>query len=64
MIEHIITIVIYLICFMVSLYALSGIDFARIMRKGRTQEIQVLYLILALVVAYLLGNFIIVIIDI
>ena len=63
MIERIITIVIYLVCFLVSLYALSGINFASIMRKGKTQEIQALYLILALVIAYLLGNFIIVIVD-
>ena len=64
MIERIVEIVVYLACFLVSLYAFSGIDFTRIMRKGHTQEIQALYLILALVVAYLLGNFIIVIVDI
>ena len=63
MIDRIVETFIYLVCFLISLYAFSGIDFTRIMRKGRTQEIQALYLILALSVAYLLGNFIIVLVN-
>ncbi len=61
-IERIIDIIIYLVSFGIALYALNGIDFAKFMRKGRVMEIQVLYIILAMVIAYLLGGFIIVLI--
>lgn len=56
--DRIIELFVYLLCFGIALYALNGIDFARIMRKGRTLEIQVLYVILSMIIAYLLGGFI------
>ena len=61
-VERIIDIIVYLVSFGIALYALNGIDFARFMRKGRVYEIQVLYIILSMVIAYLLGSFIIVLI--
>ncbi len=59
--DRIIDLFIYLVCFGICLYALNGIDFARFMRKGRTYEVQVLYFVLSLALAYLLGNFMMVI---
>lgn len=52
------SLIIYFFSFAVCLYALSGIDFARIMKKGRSFQIQVLYLVLGMSMAYLLGKFI------
>ncbi len=51
------SLIIYFACFAASLYALSGVDFAKLMKKGRTIQIQALYLILAMAIAYLLGKF-------
>lgn len=48
---------VYFVAFGVSLYALSGVDFEKIMRKGRSAQIQALYIILSMAIAYLLGQF-------
>ena len=52
------SLIIYFFFFFFCLYALSGIYFARIMKKGRSFQIQVLYLVLGMSLAYLLGKFI------
>ena len=48
---------VYFVAFVLSLYALSGVDFEKIMKSKRTQQIQTLYIILSMVLAYLLGEF-------
>ena len=48
----------YFICFAISLYGLSAIDYSRFLKKGKVFEAQVLYIILAMILAYLLGKFI------
>ena len=58
MLERMIDIIIYLVSFGIALYGLSAIDFERFKRKGRVAQVQVLYLVLGLVIAYLLGRFI------
>ncbi len=57
MIKFYLKLAVYLICFMVSLFALSGIDFNRFIRQGKIPQAQTLYVVVALIMAYLLGNF-------
>lgn len=53
---------IYLICFVLSLYGLSALDFNRFVRQGKVLPAQVLYYIIACSLAYLMGNFLMAII--
>lgn len=48
---------IYLVSFLVSAYALSGVNFEKITRIRKQQEIQVLYLLLSIALAYLVAQF-------
>ena len=48
---------IYFVCFLLSLYGLSAIDFEKIIRKGRVAQTQILYYLLAMGLAYLSGSF-------
>lgn len=49
-------IIIYLICFVVSLFGLSAFDFNRIIKKNNIAQAWVLYFIIALVLTYILGQ--------
>lgn len=53
----IVRIVIYLFSFGVSAYALSGVDFEKITRRGSETKIQLLYIFLALGLGYLIAEF-------
>ena len=50
-------IAVYLLCFVMALYALSALDFNRFLKKGRVAAGQFLYILLALVMAFILGEF-------
>lgn len=50
-------IIIYLICFVVSLFGLSAFDFNRIIKKNNIAQAWVLYFIIALLLTYILGQF-------
>ena len=58
--EHIMDYKIYLYIFfsMLSAFALSGINFEKIIRKNRMWETRVLVLILSLILGYLLTQFV------
>lgn len=56
--NDILRITVYLLSFIVSAYALSGVDFARIMRGQKQQEMQILYLLLSLALAYAVAQFV------
>ena len=62
MIDFYLRVIIYLLCFMLSLYGLSALDFSRFLKQGKVLPAQVLYYILACSLAYLLGNFLMAII--
>ncbi len=49
---------ILLISFAFSYWAILGIDFSRFLRKGRTLEAQVISVLLAMALAYLVYEFI------
>lgn len=57
--QFIIETVIYLLCFMVTMYAISVIDFAKFSKRNQVIKIQLLYILLAMALATLVGNFII-----
>lgn len=48
----------YVFNILLSIYALSGIHFERIMKTNKIMESRILVMILAFVLAYLLTNFI------
>ncbi|QIK68940.1 DUF1146 domain-containing protein [Erysipelothrix sp. HDW6C] len=47
----------YLVSFMVSAYALSGVDFGKFMRKGGELRMQLLLLLLSLGLGYIVAQF-------
>ena len=58
--EHIMNYKIYLYIFfsMLSAFALSGINFEKIIRKNRIWETRILVLLLSLLMGYLVTNFV------
>ena len=62
MLDFYIRVIIYFICFLLSFYALSALDFNRFLKQGKVVQGQILYFILACCLAYLMGNFFIAII--
>lgn len=48
----------YFICFAISLYGLSAVDYSKFIKKNKVYQAQVLYIIISMIIAYLLGKFI------
>lgn len=59
MLDFYLKIVIYLAMFIVSFYALNSLDFNRFLKKNSSANGLILYIVIALIMAYLLGEFII-----
>ncbi|MGN1399313.1 MAG: DUF1146 family protein [Erysipelotrichaceae bacterium] len=59
--HQIVKIITYFICFTVSFYCLSGVDFSKIllMNKSRVVKAQLLLVLLSLALGYLSGQFLI-----
>lgn len=53
---------IYFLCFGLSLWGLSALDFNRFLKKNKVAQAQVLYIILGFALAYLMGEFLMAII--
>lgn len=53
----IVKLAVYLLCFLVSLFALSGVRFERFVNVRQPMKAQVLLLVLAMALAYLCGSF-------
>lgn len=49
---------VYVICILISVFSLTGVNFEKITRKNKITEIKVLVLILGFILGYLLANFI------
>ena len=62
MLDFYLRVIIYFICFLLSFYALSALDFNRFLKQGRVVQGQILYFALACCMAYLMANFFIAII--
>jgi len=55
--QQIIKVVIYSMSFLVSFYALSGLDVAKLLRKAEVRKAQVLLMLLAIGLAFIVGSF-------
>ena len=49
-------VIVYLVCFVGALYGLSALDFNRFLKQGRVAQANILYAMLALSIAYLVGT--------
>lgn len=49
-------VIIYIISFVISLYSLTALDFNKFLKKNKTSQAQILYLLFALALAYLVGS--------
>ncbi|MBQ6687395.1 MAG: DUF1146 domain-containing protein [Bacilli bacterium] len=49
---------VYVICILLSIFALTGVNFEKITRKNKTTEIRILILLLGFIIGYLISNFI------
>lgn len=56
---EIIEMVLYVVCVMFAMYGLSAFDFEKYIRKNRTREFYIFYLMTALALGYLVAKFII-----
>lgn len=56
--DFIIKIVIYLLCFAITLYGLNAFDFNRFIKKNKTKEAWILYFLIVIIITYLFGQFI------
>lgn len=59
MLKFYLKIVIYLVMFAVSFYGLRALDFNRFLKKNPGPSGAILYILVALIMAYLLGEFMI-----
>ena len=49
-------VIIYLVSFLLSLYALNALDYSKFIKKNRVQESWLLYFLLAMALGYLVGS--------
>ncbi|MBQ0035923.1 MAG: DUF1146 family protein [Firmicutes bacterium] len=59
MINFYVKAIIYLFCFLLSLFGLSSLDYNRFLKQNRVAQAQTLYFIIAFSLAYLMGTMII-----
>lgn len=57
-----IRVIIYFVCFGISLFGLSALDFSKFIKKNKVTETWVLYFVVGACMAYLLGQFLMAII--
>jgi len=55
---YIYKLIVYFCCFGISMYALGALNFEKFLRAGRTVQAQVLFIVLAMCIALLMGDFI------
>lgn len=55
--DFIVRMTVYLTCFALSLYALSSVNYEKILRKGKVWQAQILYILLAMALATLAAQF-------
>lgn len=52
-------VLVYFVAFLASMYGLSSLDFNRFLKKGKPAQAQILYILIAFALTYLVGKFII-----
>lgn len=48
---------VYFVCFVFSLFGLSALDYNRFLKKGKVAQANILYILIAMIMAYLTGEF-------
>lgn len=51
-------VLVYILCFIFTLFGLNSLDFNRFIKKGKVAQAWILYFIIAFGLAYLFGSFI------
>ncbi|MFV0479032.1 MAG: DUF1146 domain-containing protein [Anaerorhabdus sp.] len=54
---------VYLLSFLVCAIGLSALDYAKVIRKGKEKEAQLLHFALSIALAYWVGNFLLMIVK-
>lgn len=57
MLKFYLRVIVYLLSFAISLYGLNALDFNRLLKKNSVVKAWVLYFVLGMCMAYLLGSF-------
>lgn len=50
-------VLVYLVCFVASLFGLNALDFNRFIKQGKVAQGIILYYLISFALAYLVGNF-------
>ena len=56
--QYIFELFVYFTCFAVAMYALGALNYEKFLRRGRTMQAQVLFIVMAMCIALLIGDFI------
>lgn len=57
MLRFYLKIIVYLVSYIACMYGLSALDFNRFLKQGKPAAAQILYILISLAMAYLVGNF-------
>lgn len=57
MLRFYLKILVYLVSYIACMYGLSALDFNRFLKQGKPAAAQILYILISLAMAYLVGNF-------
>ena len=57
--NFIIKLIIYMVCFGISMYGLGALNYEKFLRSGKTMQAQVLFIIIAMSIAWLMSQFLI-----
>lgn len=49
---------VYLVCFLLSWYAMGALDYEKLLKQGHVRQAQVLYVLMVIGLAWLAGSFI------
>lgn len=54
--RYILQVIVYILSYVLAMYGLSALNFEKFIRSGKVQEARVLYVLLAMALAYLVGS--------
>lgn len=54
--NFIIEVIIYLLSFLLSLYALDSVDFSKLIRKNQSHKVILMYILISFSLAFLVGS--------
>jgi len=57
MLKFYLRVIIYFFSFCLAMFGLGALDFNKLLKQGKVLQGQILYFLLAIIIAYLFGNF-------